>query len=88
MAQGPRVGEQLSFFEGGLYSLRDPWCGRSPRALTRVALGLILKPRAEKSVSDFVDPEQYDLWPSGQKDGPLYEGAVPLLPLPWEGKNG
>ena len=57
----------------------EAWLGRSPRALTRVGLGLILQPRGVKSVSDFVDPAQYDMFPADSTDGPwVYQGA-PLL---------
>ncbi len=81
-------GEQLELFEGGPVSSRIPWGGRSPRALTRVALGLILKAQAAKSIGVTADPGQFEIWPERSKGGPLYEGSAPLLPLPWEGKNG
>ncbi len=83
-----RVSDQLVLelmdeVKGGS-SKREPWNGRSPRDLTRVALGIILKPRAVKSMSDFVDPDQLmlDLWPN--KAPSLWDGAPSLLPLPWE----
>ncbi len=58
-----------------------PWNGRSPRGLTRVGLGLYLRP--EPPVREvFFDPEQLELWPVDRppvKKGPfVYEGA-PLL---------
>jgi len=57
-----------------------PWGGRSPRALTRGHLGVILKAQAEKSVSDFVDPDQLEIWVP-VKRAPRYAGAPTLLPL-------
>ena len=62
----------------------EPWGGRSPRDLTRGGLVRIFKAQAEKSVSDFVSCDQFSLRLVYQKSGPLYEGAAPLLPLPWE----
>ena len=57
----------------------EAWVGRSSRALTRVGLGLILQPGGVKSVSDFVDPAQYDMFPEDSKKAPwAYQGA-PLL---------
>jgi len=73
---------QLELFEGGTVIVKVPWDGRSPRALTRVALGITLKAQAKKSASDFVDPEQYDLWLPLKERPPRYSGAAPLLPLP------
>ncbi len=76
-----RIGEQLELqLEGDVLvdPRRLPWGGRSPRALTRVALRGILKAQADKSVSNFVDPEQYDLWLPIKKAPWQYEGA-PLL---------
>ncbi len=55
-----------------------PWSGRSPRALTRSYERFILKAQAKKSVSDFVDPEQYDFWRRIKKAPWSYQGA-PLL---------
>ena len=82
------VGDQLVLglnTEGGHGSpSRVPWEGRSPRDLTRVALGLILKPRGVKSVSDLFSA-QLDLFEVAHEDAPsLWEGAPTLLPLPWE----
>jgi len=74
------VGDQLCLFEGGLAVLRLPWNGRSPRALTRGHRRFILKAQADKSMGDFVDPAQGDLWPEWT-EGPFYEGA-PLLLVP------
>ena len=80
--RGP-YGEQLELFEGGLVTVVLPWDGRSPRALTRVALSGIFKAQAGKSVSDFVNPDQYDLFVTRQKKAPWkYQGAPSLRPLP------
>ncbi len=80
-----REGEQFVLdLTGTPLDLRVPWEGRSPRALTRVALGLILKTRGEKSVSEVIDPEQYDLFDAERAPPGLWEGAPTLLPLPWE----
>ncbi len=76
------VGEQLELFEGGLTVVRIPWEGRSPRALTRVGLGITLKAQAAKSVSDFVRTGQYDLWLAAEEGPPIYRGAPCLLPMP------
>jgi len=60
-------------------AVQVPWQGRSPRGLTRVALGVILKAQAGKSMSDFVsDENQYDLWVSIKRLPWVYQGA-PLL---------
>jgi len=76
-----RVGEQLRlpFPE----ELDAPWGGQSPRVLTRGHLVVIFKPRGGKSVSDFVDPAQIDMFPEAS-DGPphQYAGAPCLVPLP------
>jgi len=85
---GSRVGE-LELERAGqlrlpLY-LGEPWDGRSPRALTRGHVGVILKAQAEKSVSDFVsDENQLDLWVTVRKAPSLWEGAPSLFPFPWE----
>ncbi len=60
---------------------RLPWGGRSPRALTRGYKSIKLNPSV-KSVSGFVDPEQYDLWLPVQKAPWRYQGAPSLLDLP------
>ncbi len=81
---GGVLGEQLWLqFEGEAALRRIPWEGSSPRALTRVSLSGIFKTRGGKSLSDFVDPAQVDLFEAlDWKSGPLYLGARPLLPLP------
>ena len=57
--------------------LKTPWGGASPRELTAAYLRFTLKAQAAKSMSDFVDPEQCDLF--AQKKAPwIYQGA-PLL---------
>jgi len=82
-----RVGEQLALSLDDV-RLQIPWNGVSPRVLTAAYARFTLKAQAAKSTSDlFSDGAQLDLL-ERQKDRPLYEGAVPLLPLPWEAKHG
>ena len=78
--------EQLSFegFEE-LDGSREPWGGRSPRVLTAAYARFILKAQVAKSVSDFVDAEQYDFWRRMKKAPWIYQGA-PLLSEPGEGR--
>ena len=58
---------------------REPWSGRSPRALTRGYEFRIFKAQAEKSVSDFVsDENQLDLWLAIKK-APAVPAGAPLL---------
>ena len=77
-----RVGDQLQLTLGDVV-VRVPWDGRSPRDLTRACLSGIFKPQGEKSVSEFGGIIQYDLFGAPREEGrTLYEGAVPLLPLP------
>jgi len=63
-----------------------PWNGHSPRGLTRGHLAVILKARAEGSVSVFVDREQLLLWPELEVKARRHASpsAPLLLPLPWE----
>ncbi len=83
------LGEQLQLALEGEEILRIPWEGRSPRALTRGSLSGIFETRGGKSVSDFVDPAQVDLFEAlGWKQGPFYEGALPLIPLPGRFEDG
>ncbi len=56
----------------------EPWQGVSPRVLTEGYKRFNLKAQAAKSMSDFVDPEQYDLWMFIKKAPWKYQGA-PLL---------
>ena len=64
---------------------RSPWEGRQPRGLTKVALGLYLRREPQKSVRDLLWPAQLELFPEAiRTEPPLYEGAPPLEPLPWE----
>jgi len=63
--------------------LSVPWEGRSPRELTRGHDILIFRRKAGKSVSEFVDPDQLELWPELTEKAPsILEGAPSLLPLP------
>jgi len=65
----------------------QPWDGRSPRGLTKVALGLILKPRGVRRESIFADPLQIDMF--ARKRAPRLRLGAPsastLLPLPKRG---
>ncbi len=70
-----RIGPQL-----GLWG-SEPWEGVAPRVLTAGYLKGIFKAQAEKSVSDFVDPNQYDLWLPVKKAPWKYQGAPSLRPL-------
>ncbi len=73
----------LQGFETPVVECRVPWKGLSPRVLTRSYERFTLKAQAEKSVSDFVDPEQYDLFDTRHNRGlRVYSGAPSLLPLP------
>ncbi len=75
------VGDQLALALDDV-RLQLPWSGRSPRDLTRVASLAIFKPGRQKSVSDFVDPDQIDLFEARQKKEELrYVGAPLLIPL-------
>ncbi len=58
-----------------------PWEGRSPRALTRGSKWAIFKQQGVKSMGDFVDPEQYDLWRRIKKAPRGYRGAPLLVPI-------
>ncbi len=73
----PLGSDQLEFALGKVW-LDVPWGGRSPRGLTRAGISLSLSSEAQKSVRDSVDPDQIEIWPSGQKGPFVYEGA-PLL---------
>ncbi len=75
----PRTGEQLELALDDV-RLKIPWEGRSPRGLTRVRISSIFKAQAEKSVSDFVNPDQIEMSQLRQ-ESPLYEGAPLLSPL-------
>ena len=86
-SHGSEVGEQL---ELGLF-VHEPWEGRSPRALTRGHLGVILTDEGEKSTSAPLGPEQlmFAFAVSTRKRSPnnlvvRSPWASPLLPLPWE----
>ncbi len=79
---------ELHLLDSAQLSLRlfpgEPWEGRSPRGLTRVGLGLILKAQAVKSASDFRDPLQLDLFPRRRQRTSYQSRTAPLLlPLPW-----
>ena len=75
-----RDGDQLDLWEAELVAL--PWKGQSPRALTRAANGLFLRQEPPKSMREFVDGDQLDLFDVANQRGPLYEGAPSLFLLP------
>ena len=61
-----------------------PWGGKSPRVLTASYARSILKAQAAKKLSGTVcDPYQVDMFVQPQRS-PVYDGASPLIPLPWE----
>jgi len=76
----PHDGDQLLLGLPGLVELsKQPWGGRSPRALTRGHGRVILKAQAGKSASDFVRAGQGDLFEAvAEERAFVYEGA-PLL---------
>ncbi len=77
-----RVGDQLELFTPKeMGEVRVPWGGVSPRALTRGYKSFIFDREGRKSMSDFVDPEQCDLWIPTKKAPWVYQGAPSLLPL-------
>ena len=60
----------------------EAWSGKSPRALTRVGLGLIFTARAEGS-RVILDPTQLDLFPRRRQRLKQQSRTAPtLLPLP------
>ena len=68
---------ELALFTG------EPWEGKSPRALTKVALGLIFKPGGAKKRERFAfDDRQIEMFPEAIKEPRQYGGAPSLLPLP------
>ncbi len=76
----PCDGDQLilPLFKG------EPWDGMAPRALTKVASGLYLRPEPPGH-EVFFDPEQLEFWPAdraAKREGPPeYQGAPLLKPL-------
>ena len=63
----------------------EPWQGRSPRALTRAYLGLILQPRGERARVPFSNPLQVEMFPRRrQRKKQMSRTALTLLPLPEE----
>ncbi len=71
---------ELELLDAG-HARSAPWGGVSPRVLTRAHKRFTLKAQAAKSTSDFVDPEQYDLWLPAKKGPFVYEGAPLLVAL-------
>ncbi len=73
----------LPGFPVGTWAL--PWGGQSPRVLTQAHKRFIFKTQDVKSVSDFVSPDQIEIWvPKKTAPRDLYLGAPNLEPLPWE----
>ncbi len=74
-------GEQLQLSVGN--GFRDgvavPWGGLSPRVLTRGHGLFILKTQGAKSMGDFIDPAQCDLFEAVDKKAPPGYGGAPLL---------
>ena len=71
--------DQLDLFEAELSRL--PWRGQSPRALTKIGLGLFSRREPQKDDSFFIDPDQLELFPAAI----TRRGSLPaplLLPLP------
>ena len=68
---------ELDLFPG------EPWAGKSPRALTRVGLGLIFKAQAVRARVSF-DERQLDFFPRRrQRLNQRGRTAPTLLPLPF-----
>jgi len=67
--------------ELGDVRVRIPWGGQRPRDLTRVGLSLFLERERQKDERFFVDPDQAEFWPAGQKAPRIYRGAPLLLPM-------
>ncbi len=85
---GTPVGEQLELFSDRVmreHTVRVPWEGLSPRALTRGFKWPILKTQGGKSCLTPRDTGQYDLWLPEEKAPRIYRGAPFLLPL--EGRD-
>ncbi len=89
MGPPPRVSEQLELALDDA-RLVIPWGGRSPRGLTRVSKNVILKALAAQSTSgSVVDERQLGLWSTRSKKVVAAVAATtPLLPLPWEVRDG
>ena len=86
MKQYPPGSDQLDLWDGtcvlGMDLSMLPWRGRSPRGLTRVALGIILKAQAGEERSNlYVDEDQIVLWADRLKGPFVYEGAPLLLEI-------
>jgi len=68
---------ELALFPG------EPWNGKSPRALTRVGLGLIFTARADGARVS-LDPAQLELFPRRRQRFNIVRRAPTLLPLPFK----
>ncbi len=71
---------QLDLWESELVAL--PWRGQSPRALTRCRKALFSRQEPPKSVSEFVDIDQLELWPPAKKAPRFHYRGAPLLQEP------
>ena len=60
---------------------RLPWGGLAPRDLTRGRTALFLRPEPQKDACDFLDPDQLEFRPTGEKAPWIYQGAPLLLEL-------
>ncbi len=79
----PPEGDQLvlpGFEEFLVGAHREPWGGRSPRALTRGYGRFILKTQGEKKRERFGFGDQVEMWPELEK-GPqlVFQLGAPLL---------
>ncbi len=86
------MGESRAFLRDGDQFDLDlfpgvPWNGRSPRGLTRVGIGLFLRPEPPRhELMDERDPRQFDLWrrmghTEKKASRGTSRGAPSLLPL-------
>ncbi len=73
----PSISTQLDLWTGEID--RVPWAGRSPRELTRGRKFLFSRREPQKSVSDFVDTAQLELWPPTEKALRFVYRGAPLL---------
>ena len=77
--------DQLDLWQSEVAAL--PWGGQSPRALTKVGLGLFSRHKPPKDERFFSDPCQLELFSEGVGGPPVrYRGAPLLLSLEREGR--
>ena len=70
------ISDQFDLWEVELQRL--PWCGRSPRDLTKGARHLFLRRKPQKADRFLVDADQTDLFHAAKRGRHRYGGA-PLL---------